>query len=43
MDILFKKKPVEIIKQINEKAYQAGFKNKVYFVRLFDSKKELYF
>ena len=41
MDILFKKKPVEIIKQINEKAYQAGFKNKVYFVRLFDSKKEL--
>ena len=41
MDILFKKKPVEILKQINEKAYQVSFKNKVYFVRLFDSKKEL--
>lgn len=38
MEILFKKKPVEIIEKIGENSYKCVFKNQTYFLKIFKDK-----
>ena len=40
MEIIYKKKVIEIIEQLGEKSYRVTFKGKTYFMKKFDSKNE---
>ena len=40
MEIIYKKKIIEIIEQLGEKSYRVTFKGKTYFMKKFDNKNE---